>query len=488
MKQHEVWSFVHTLDKSNFAKGLENNNGQVRKLTVQRIGVMRDTAEIPRLIEALRQECDEDVEDEIIKALTRMGEPAVLLLMQGLTDENEDIRRVSADGLGCIGCVAAIKNLCIATGDPNPRVRKAAVQALGFIGILNDEVEATILTCLDDENKVVVQYAAYASGDLGCTAAVSRLISLLDDVKPNVQRAIIQILGDIGDDRATDKLGQLLIRKDCPDDTDFTVDTSETGEDIIDALGKIADPRAVQPLMQALIYYITCDDDTQESDTEDGYKTIRADEQEPSRSSEIPESIFNAFNRIGKPAIPLLIETLREWADDEECSDDPCECTCCSISVASEISFILNGFGSSGIDAVLNLLNDEKVSVRKLAVKFFSEEHLNEQRVLDALITCMITDSDKKVKTLAAYRLADGGQKSFEAIVSALKQLHRPFTEAEKEAIRFIGTEALSSLTRALDEHDVEKRCIVLDAFQELIKSSPKSRRMEALEAFWLSK
>jgi HEAT repeat protein len=486
MNQNEVWSFVHTIDQSHLAEGLKNNDKRVRKLTTQRIGVMRDPSEIPHLIEVLAQERDAYIESQIINALTRMGEPAIPPLIQGLTIGNENLRCASAKGLGGIGCVVAIKNLCAAAGDESPLVRRAAVQALGSIGILNDEVEATVLTCLQDTDRGVVINAAFASGDLGCSAAVPRLLSLLDEINNYNQRYIIRVLGQIGDTCATEKLCKLLVKNDGQGNAKVTLETSERGEELVEALGKIADPRAVQPIIQVLIHSITTDNDNQECDTEDGCTPSCSDEFKRARPSDIAANIHRALVQIGEPAIPPLIDTLRAWADKEEDNED-CTgcyprrgCSVCIVSVASEISFILSDFGPLGVDAVLKLLDDENVSVRKLAVNFFTEVHLGEKRVMDALIACMINDTEEKVKTLAAYCLVDGGQKSFEAIVSAVDQLHRPFSDREREAIRLIGSEALSNLTWCLNQTDEERRCAV-DAFRELIKFSPSQTGMESV-------
>jgi len=490
MNQNEVWSFVHSIDQSHVAEGLKNNDKRVRKLTIQRVGLMRDPSEIPHLIEVLAQEHDAYIEAEIIRALTRMGEPAIPPLIQGLTIGNENLRCASAKGLGGIGCVAAIKNLCAAAaGEESPLVRRAAVQALGSIGILNDEVEATVLTCLKDTDRGVVINAAFASGDLGCSAAVPRLLSLLDEINNYNQKFIIRVLGQIGDTRVTEKLCKLLVKNDDQGTAKVTLETSERGEELVDALGKIADPRAVQPIIQVLIHCINTDYDKQECDTEDGCAPRCSDGFKRARPSDIAANIHRALTQIGEPAIPLLIDTLREWADKEEDNEDCNECyprrgcSVCNVSVASEISFILSDFGSLGVDAVLKLLTDEKVSVRKMAVDFFTEEDLGEKRVMDALIACMIHDTDEEVKTRASFCLVDGGQKSFEAIVSAVDQLHRPFSDRENEAIRLIGSDALSHLTWCLNQTDKEKRCAV-DAFRELIKFSPSQTGMERLSDF----
>jgi len=481
MNQYEVWSLVHTIDPSHFAEGLKHNDERVRKHIAKQIGVLRDITQVNNLIEFLAEERDFDVRYEIILALTRIGEPAVPPLMRGLTDENANVRRASAQGLGGMGCVAAIGKLCTATGDQNPSVRKAAVQALGRIGILNDDVEARVLTSLKDDDERVVLNAIFASGYLGCTAAVPRLIAQLDDLSSPFRGFIIEILGEIGDNRATGRLCQLLAKNDSPDESDVSIDDSERGQQIIEALGKIADPRAVQPLIQALIYCVINDDNNQDCDAEDGCAVMRDDEQECDNLPVIREHIHVALTRIGEPAIPPLIETLREWAD----SEDNDMRSCCHLSVSSEICSILSEFGPLGIETALKLLGDEKASVRKLAVKFFSEERLEEKRALDALVACMVNDPDERVKTLASYRLVDGGPKSFEAIISAVGQLHRPFTGVERDAIRMIGAEALFNLAQGLDDPDEGKRSESLDAIRELIQSSPLLSGMAALGALF---
>ena len=481
MNQYDVWSLVHTIDQSHFAEGLNHNDERVRKHIAKQIGVLRDITQVNNLIEAITEEQDFDVRYEIIMALTRIGEPVVLPLMRGLTDENANVRRAAAQCLGGMGCVAAIGNLCTSTGDQNPIVRKAAVQALGRIGILNDDVEARVLTCLKDDDERVVLNAIFASGYLGCTAAVPRLIAQLDDLSLPFRGFIVEILGEIGDDRATGRLCQMLAENNGMAESVFTLDSGERGQQIIEALGKIADPRAVQHVIQALIFCVINDDNNQDCDAEDGCTVMRDDEQGCDNLAVIREHIHEALTRIGEPAIPPLIETLREWAD----SEDDNTCSCCHLSVASEICSILSEFGPLGVETALKLLGDEKASVRKLAVKFFSEERLDEKRVLDALVACMINDSDEKVKTLASYRLVDGGPKSFEAIVSAVGQLHRPFMVAERDAIRMIGAEALFNLARCLDDPDERKRRESLDAIRELINSSPPLSGMAGLGALF---
>ena len=56
MNQQDVNNFIHTADRSGLIKALNHKNVQVRKLAAQRIGVMRNPADIPHLIESLTQE------------------------------------------------------------------------------------------------------------------------------------------------------------------------------------------------------------------------------------------------------------------------------------------------------------------------------------------------------------------------------------------------------------------------------------------------
>jgi len=476
MNQSEIWSTIRGLDQSSFETALHDPDSRVRLHTAERIGVLRDKRQVRHLIACLEREDDGEVISAIVKALDRIGKPAIPPLIRGLTDENVNVRWASATGLGGIACTGAVSKLCEATEDTSPVVRLAAVQALGSIGILNKEVEAKILTCLEDDDVRVVMHAVFSAGRLGCHAAVPKLISLLPVAGHYPQQWIIEKLGDLGDSRATQPLVQLLIMNDSQDSSGMKTGDRKTAGKIIYALGQIADPRAVQPLIDALLYWTTVNSDIQRCNAETGWHS-RDENTDPAH---LPGYISKALVRIGEPAISPLIGMLREWADREDCTtdsadaeeDEGCyECSCCSTSVTSEISSILHDFGPQGIEAVLHLLNDENVSVRKLAARFFSQEHLDDKRVRDALITSLIHDSDEGVKTLAAHSLSGGGVRSFEEIVSAVEQHQRPFTFNEREAVRFIASDVVSHLMEVLEEPDERVRRQILDSIRNLLES-----------------
>lgn len=470
MNQAEVWSYAyHNLEPSHFAEGLEHNDKRIRKLVAKRIAVMRDINLINDLINALAREHCLDVEYEMITALGRLGEPAISALIKGLTDKNENVRRVAAISLGDIGCVESIDDLCAATEDKSSLVRRAAIRALGNTCVLTDEVEEKVLTRLNDEDESVIITAAFSAGNLGCTNAVPRLLSLLDSINPRYKGFIVENLGNVGDNRATEKLCQMLVISEDTSGTDFSIDTSKLGDVIVKALGEIADPRAIQLLIKALIYCVTFDEDAQQGD---GTETDaeKCEHEQP----DILWSIHTALIQIGEPAILPLIETLKEWAVTEECDEDSPDCTCCqSPSVASEISFILSKLGNSVIGSVLELLGDKNVKIRKIVVNtLYSDEFLGDPRVFDALVDCLIKDPDKEVRMLAASVFRQGGLKGFDAIVHSVVQLHRPFTMAEKRAIREICHESIASLASNLTELDEGRRVMTLTAIRELIKIS----------------
>ena len=490
MNQKEVWSTIQGLDQSCYDTALNDPDYRIRLHTAERIGVIRDKRQVRNLIVCLEWEDDPEVISAIVRALDRIGKPAIPPLIRGLKDEKANVRWASAKGLGGIACIGAISNLCEATEDTSPVVRLAAVQALGSIGILNKAVEAKIQTCLGDDDERVVMNAVYSAGRLGCNAAVPHLISLLATAGHYPKQWIIEKLGDIGDNRATLPLVNLLIMNDSQDSSGIKTDDIKIAGKIIYALGQIADPRGVQPLIDALVYWTTVESDNQGCNAETGWHSG----DEGTDPAHLLGYISEALVRIGEPAIPSLIGTLREWAEREEGTTDPAdeeddedcnECSCFSTSVTSEITIILTDFGPLGIEAVLPLLSDEKVSVRKLAARFFSKEHLDDKRVRDALITCMIHDSDEGVKTLAAHSLSGGGALSFEEIVSAVDQLHRPFTGPEQEAIRLIASEAVSNLTEVLEEPDELLRQQILDSIRNLLESKPYLSGMAGLGALF---
>jgi HEAT repeat protein len=167
-------------------------------------------------------------------ALGDMGsERAVPALLRALDDGNRDVRAAAARSLGRIGSNEAIEPLvtagverrvprdvtCLAlldigpaavprllelTQHPEPLVRSAAVELVGFLG---DAGDAGLLPALLHDTSAEVRAAtAGALGRLGAAAARDALVETLDDRVPSVRVAAARALGQIGGRRALDAL------------------------------------------------------------------------------------------------------------------------------------------------------------------------------------------------------------------------------------------------------------------------------------------
>ncbi len=135
---------------------------------------------------------------------------------------------------------AAIPCLLNALGDPEWRVRKSAVDAIIGLGWRVETAQGLVAALASPDNAALRNSAAEAFVRLGA-AAVPSLMEALGGAAPDVKKFLIDILGDIGDRRATMALVSLLRQPD-----------ENVAMAAIEALGKLHDARAVDPLGEVL--------------------------------------------------------------------------------------------------------------------------------------------------------------------------------------------------------------------------------------------
>jgi HEAT repeat protein len=133
--------------------------------------------------------------------------------------------------------VGAFPSLLAALGDPEWRVRKSAVDAVVALGPRGDTVNGVIEGLRSADNAALRNSAAEVLVRFG-TNAVLPLLSALGSADPDLQKFIVDILGEIGDRRATTALMRLLSQHD-----------DNVAMAAIEALGKLRDLRAVDPLI-----------------------------------------------------------------------------------------------------------------------------------------------------------------------------------------------------------------------------------------------
>jgi HEAT repeat protein len=112
---------------------------------------------------------------------------------------------VRATALGALDRLGVLDDATVesAVGDPNPAVRRRAVE----LAARHPAVD--LLDALDDPDAAVVEMAAWACGERegGATGAVPRLVALAGDhADPLVRESAVAALGAIGDDAGLDAI------------------------------------------------------------------------------------------------------------------------------------------------------------------------------------------------------------------------------------------------------------------------------------------
>lgn len=143
----------------------------------------------------------------------------------------------SAEALGLIGDIKAVKALIAGLKSPHASVRDAAVEALGRLRA--PEAVKPLLTCLNDPDFTL--NVVKALGAIADVRAVKPLINLLKARHPLQREYAAKALGNIGDRRSVEPLISVLL--------DATVPVRASAAE---ALGQIGDLRAIAPLQRTL--------------------------------------------------------------------------------------------------------------------------------------------------------------------------------------------------------------------------------------------
>jgi HEAT repeat protein len=226
---------------------LRHLDRDVRGRAALDLGNLGDTDAVASLIDALADEPDFYVREDITWALVRMREAALMPLMQRLQDASPTMRHLAAHTLSKISDSRSTEALVQATQDADTAVAAKAIFALGQIGdvaaipalvmLLSDErreVQTSLNGVLErfgsdaipalsealhHERWQVREHAADTLGMIGSRAAVPALIDVLHDDHWQVRFAAVTALGHVGGLQARKALQTL------PEDTDERVRT-----------------------------------------------------------------------------------------------------------------------------------------------------------------------------------------------------------------------------------------------------------------------
>jgi HEAT repeat protein len=221
---------------------LEDEKPEVRRAAVDQLMHLLDARAVVPLV-ALFDDSSTDVRESAVLAVGRLGdEAAAPALLRLLRDPSSTSRIAAIAALGNIRSARAIPSLVeLLTQGPN-EIRAKAAYALGQIAsAAPPEVAATavaplVLALTDGRIKVAAREGILAAGK---NAVPSLIAHLRGDIAGDSE-AVVELLRDVGDARATEVLIEELERARLPRDL------------ILAALAKTEDPRALVPVLTLL--------------------------------------------------------------------------------------------------------------------------------------------------------------------------------------------------------------------------------------------
>ena len=204
---------------------------------IKAIGRVGEPA-LPALMESLQREGLGQQEAYHHALALKEIDPPIDYLLELMGHESEPVRMAAVEAFEAKkGADDVAGALLSALEHDNPKVRESVAAALGRIG--DADMVEVFLPLLKDDSAGVREAAVGALGNLGDQSVVESLSPLLDDPQVSVREIAAAVLGDLGDPRAVEGLMGLL------EDQDSSVRLKATF-----ALGQIGDPKAVPALMQ----------------------------------------------------------------------------------------------------------------------------------------------------------------------------------------------------------------------------------------------
>jgi HEAT repeat protein len=199
---------------------------QIRIRAVEALGKIGDRKAIPKLYElyeTLQDNSSNDLKQEVILALGKLGDERVREALLNLLNHQafgstfyryawwkvfEALEKIGGQPVTLALTQVLLKS-------PNPENRWKAAEALG--NLVDETAIDSLLTALTDDNSIVSWKSAEALGKFNCLQVMPKLSPLLKDDVPNVRRSAVQVLSGFEDESAVTALLNAL------DDSDFDV-------------------------------------------------------------------------------------------------------------------------------------------------------------------------------------------------------------------------------------------------------------------------
>ncbi len=190
----------------------QSQNPVTRYRAIEFFSYVRDIRAIEPLINLLNRDEETNVRVAAAGILGVLaGNTQVEALINALKDRDKYVRYNAAISLGNLHAEQAVQPLIEVLKDEEAEVRGHAAHALGSCGY-SDEIVEPLLPLLKDENEMVRLWTAYALHYHGDSRAVDPLIDTLQDESPRVRKTVAEALGTFMDIEGIDKAIKPLVK------------------------------------------------------------------------------------------------------------------------------------------------------------------------------------------------------------------------------------------------------------------------------------
>ncbi len=234
--KHDLKGLVKAL--SYHENSYEYEDVTVRNQAAHAIGALKDSQVVQLIFHSLTEKHGCYFQEAAIKALGKLDNESVPLLLNGLTDPEPVIRLAAAEALSEIKDRRAVEPLMIALKDPDKSVAFAVIRSLGKLG--DNRAVEPLLDYVDLESCSPRPYVFKSLGQIGDRRAVKPLIGILEK-EPKSSIGIMEALAEIGDPIAADPIFAFIHSNDI-----------EVRNAAIFSLARLKDPRVVPYLFNIL--------------------------------------------------------------------------------------------------------------------------------------------------------------------------------------------------------------------------------------------
>ena len=189
---------------------LADTEAEVRLAAVEALGAVGDpqavdpVANVMRAGATSRDETAVPIRIAAVRALGRLGPVSFPALSDALRDRHPKVREAAVEALGSIGGPQAVPALATALRDERSQLRQTAARALAAIG--GPDARAMLLACLDHKDPATRAAVVDALAGLGDAGSVGSLAGALGDREKAVRDRAVAALGKLGSSEAAEAL------------------------------------------------------------------------------------------------------------------------------------------------------------------------------------------------------------------------------------------------------------------------------------------